>query len=231
MTNPAATLARQLRRIEWNEERFYALINRVMRTLGLPLIVKPAKAGEVLDALQAASPRFAGIRHSAAWDADPEVLGPPFHAPQGLYLEATFREGFAEVGRRGLTFDAWLLEPQLPDLIDLATRLEGLGAGPFGHRAGDVLLLARSGARRPIDDRFYFSGRYRSWHGSPDEQDSRIPLIVAHAGTGGADLRAIVDAVTGELVREPRGVRIHGLAEHQLVADDDGHVDDRLAAQ
>src|SRR3546814_4295974 len=27
--------------------------------------------------------RFRGIRHSAAWDADPEVLGPPFHAPQG----------------------------------------------------------------------------------------------------------------------------------------------------
>jgi predicted TIM-barrel fold metal-dependent hydrolase len=74
----------------------------------------------VLDALGAASPRFKGIRHAAAWDADAEVLGPPFHAPQGLYLDAKFREGFAELGKRGLTFDAWLLEPQLGDVLSLA---------------------------------------------------------------------------------------------------------------
>lgn len=78
------------------------------------------RAGAVLDALQAASPRFVGIRHAAAWDADPAVLGPPFHHPEGLYRDATFREGFAELGKRGLTFDAWVLEPQLGDVIDLA---------------------------------------------------------------------------------------------------------------
>jgi predicted TIM-barrel fold metal-dependent hydrolase len=78
-------------------------------------------AGAVLDALHAAAPgRFRGIRHQGAWDADPEVLGPPFHAPQGLYRDATFREGFAELGKRDMTFDAWVLEPQLPDVIDLA---------------------------------------------------------------------------------------------------------------
>jgi predicted TIM-barrel fold metal-dependent hydrolase len=90
-----------------------AIVGHADLTLG-------AKAGEVLDALQAASHRFVGIRHSAAWDADPDVLGPPFHAPEGLYLDATFRQGFAELGKRGLTFDAWLLEPQLGDLVDLA---------------------------------------------------------------------------------------------------------------
>ncbi|MEL6877883.1 MAG: amidohydrolase family protein [Pseudomonadota bacterium] len=80
-----------------------------------------SNAGAVLDALQAASPnRFKGIRHQGAWDTDPEVLGPPFHAPEGLYRDATFREGFAELGKRDLTFDAWVLEPQLPDVIDLA---------------------------------------------------------------------------------------------------------------
>ena len=77
-------------------------------------------AGEVLDALQAASSRFRGIRHQGAWDADPEVLGPPFHAPPELYRDATFREGFAELGKRGMSFDAWILEPQLSDVIDLA---------------------------------------------------------------------------------------------------------------
>ncbi len=78
-------------------------------------------AGAVLDALHAAAPRrFKGIRHAGAWDADAEVLGPPFHHPEGLYRDTTFRSGFAELGKRGLTFDAWVLEPQLPDVIDLA---------------------------------------------------------------------------------------------------------------
>ncbi|MEE4539671.1 MAG: amidohydrolase family protein [Erythrobacter sp.] len=77
-------------------------------------------AGEVLDALSAASPRFRGIRHQGAWDADPEVLGPPFHAPEGLYRDDTFLQGFAELGKRGLSFDAWVLEPQIGDVTDLA---------------------------------------------------------------------------------------------------------------
>jgi predicted TIM-barrel fold metal-dependent hydrolase len=90
-----------------------AIVGHADLTLG-------SKAGAVLDALQAASPRFVGIRHAAAWDADPEVLGPPFHAPRGLYRDTKFREGFSELGTRGLTFDAWLLEPQLDDVLDLA---------------------------------------------------------------------------------------------------------------
>ena len=78
-------------------------------------------AGPVLDRLQQAAPgRFRGIRHAAAWDADPEVLGPPIQKVEGIYREAVFREGFAEIGKRGLTFDAWIVEPQLPDVIDLA---------------------------------------------------------------------------------------------------------------
>ena len=75
----------------------------------------------VVEALIAAgNGRFRGIRHAAAWDADPEVLGPPFHAPEGLYTSDAFRAGFAAYAKHDLTFDAWLLEPQLPDVIDLA---------------------------------------------------------------------------------------------------------------
>ena len=88
-------------------------------------LTRGAAAGEVLDALAGASSRFKGIRHAAAWDADPDVLGPPFHHPAGLYRDAKFREGFAELGKRGLTFDAWLLEPQLDDLLDLARAFPG----------------------------------------------------------------------------------------------------------
>ena len=79
------------------------------------------RAADVLEALVAAgNGRFRGIRHQGAWDSDPDVLGPPFHAPEGLYRSASFREGFAHLGKLGLTFDAWLLEPQLGDVIDLA---------------------------------------------------------------------------------------------------------------
>ena len=91
----------------------HAIIGHADLTLGDGVI-------PVLEALMAASPRFRGIRHAAAWDADPDVLGPPFHAPEGLYRDKAFREGFAKLRNLGLTFDAWLLEPQLGDLLDLA---------------------------------------------------------------------------------------------------------------
>lgn len=84
-------------------------------------------ARDVLEALMdAGNGRFRGIRHSCSYDEDPAVLG-PLHGRQGpgLYLDKTFREGFAQLAPLGLSFDAWLLEPQLPDLIDLAKAFPG----------------------------------------------------------------------------------------------------------
>ena len=69
--------------------------------------------------------------------------------------------------------------------------------GPHGDRAGDVLLLAKSGLNRPIEDRFYFSEPYRSWHGSPSQQDSHVPIIVASPKAKGASLRELVLRVAG----------------------------------
>lgn len=85
-----------------------------------------------------------------------------------------------------------------PELLQLEMRLRGLASGPYGHRAGDVLLLARTGSERPIGERFYFSGEYHSWHGSPTAQDSRIPLVVARAGRSGAEIRSAVRSAIGE---------------------------------
>ena len=77
--------------------------------------------GEVLDAhIAAGGGRFRGIRHSVSYDADSSVLGPLARRPPGVFKEKAFREGFAELSRHGLSFDAWLLEPQLPELIELA---------------------------------------------------------------------------------------------------------------
>lgn len=64
--------------------------------------------------------RFRGIRNSASQDDDPGVLGPLNRVAAGLYHRPDFREGFARLAPLGLSFDAWLLEPQLPDVIALA---------------------------------------------------------------------------------------------------------------
>lgn len=75
----------------------------------------------VLEAhVQAGGGRFRGIRNSASYDADPDVLGPLNRVEAGLYRRDDFRAGFRHLAPLGLSFDAWLLEPQLPDVIDLA---------------------------------------------------------------------------------------------------------------
>jgi predicted TIM-barrel fold metal-dependent hydrolase len=82
--------------------------------------------GEVLDAhIAAGNGRFKGIRRSTSYDADTAVLGPLNRNPAAVMMEPKFREGFAELGKRGLSFDAWLLEPQLPEVIDLARHFPG----------------------------------------------------------------------------------------------------------
>jgi L-fuconolactonase len=76
---------------------------------------------EVLEAhIAAGGGRFRGIRHSGAFDEDRRVLGPIARVEAGLYMRKDFRKGFAHIAPQGLSFDAWLLEPQLPELIDLA---------------------------------------------------------------------------------------------------------------
>lgn len=80
----------------------------------------------VLEAhIAAGGGRFRGIRNSASFNDDKDVLGPLNRVEAGLYLSDQFRKGFKHLGRMGLTFDAWLLEPQLPDVIDLARAFPG----------------------------------------------------------------------------------------------------------
>jgi len=70
----------------------------------------------VLEAhLEAGGSRFRGIRHLTTWDADASLVNPLTAAPRGLLLDATYRRGVAQLDELGLSYDAWLLSPQLPE--------------------------------------------------------------------------------------------------------------------
>ena len=105
--------------------------------------------GEVLDRHAAASTRFRGIRHAAGWDAHDEIRNSHTAPVQGMLGDATFREGFAELGKRGMTFDGWLYHPQIAELTDLARALPDqpivfdhfggpLGIGPYAGRRAEI---------------------------------------------------------------------------------------------
>jgi hypothetical protein len=92
---------------------------------------------------------------------------------------------------------AFLAAEPRPHLLALEERLRDLSEGPFGHHAGDVALITHTGRHRPISDRYYFSYRYHSWHGSPAVHDSHIPFVVARRGMTGEQLRERVHAAVG----------------------------------
>ena len=80
-----------------------------------------AEAKDVLEAhIQAGGGRFRGIRHITAWDPDPAHHEPGLSAAAGLLFRDDFRAGFAQLAPLGLSFDAWLYHPQIPDLTALA---------------------------------------------------------------------------------------------------------------
>jgi hypothetical protein len=64
--------------------------------------------------------RIRGIRNGATWSDDPVLKGFGGAAGPGLYLDKNFREGFAALLALDLTFDAWVFQTQLGDVVDLA---------------------------------------------------------------------------------------------------------------
>ena len=70
--------------------------------------------------VEAAPHRFKGVRQSALWDADPTILGGLFDCGEGLYRDESFLNGFRHFAPLGLIFEAFVLSPQLPDVVALA---------------------------------------------------------------------------------------------------------------
>jgi predicted TIM-barrel fold metal-dependent hydrolase len=95
---------------------------------------------EVLEAhLDAGRSLFRGIRHGVAWDASPDIPDNPNDPGPHLLSHPAFRRGLQVVQHMGLTFDAWLYFPQIPELTAVADALPDLGI-VLNHLGGLVAL-------------------------------------------------------------------------------------------
>jgi len=111
-----------------------------------------ARVRDVLEAqIAVGGGRFRGIRYGVSWDGSDAVgkFVSRFVPPHQL-RDPKFREGFAELGKLGLSFESWQYHPQLPDAIELArafpyttiilNHVGGvLGVGPYAGRRQEIL--------------------------------------------------------------------------------------------
>jgi predicted TIM-barrel fold metal-dependent hydrolase len=88
---------------------------------------------------QAGGSRYRGIRSIIMYDEDPHVLTHRFGNTPHVVMDKNFRAGFKHLEPLGLSFEAFMLEPQLPDLVDLARTFPGTQiivnhtGGPVGN--------------------------------------------------------------------------------------------------
>lgn len=115
-------------------------------------------ARDVLEAqIRAGGGRYRGIRAAAvAYDADPTLLGGS--GVPHLLLDPGFRAGFRHLESLGLSYDAWQLEYQLGELLDLAQAFPGtpiivnhagglFGVGPYAGRSEERFASWRANIR------------------------------------------------------------------------------------
>jgi predicted TIM-barrel fold metal-dependent hydrolase len=103
----------------------------------------------VLDAHLDASHRFRGVRHASAWDESDRVHNAHTNPPSGLLGDQVFREGLACLERLGLSYDAWLYHPQIPELTDLARAFPDLTI-VLDHMAGPLGIGPYAGQREEV---------------------------------------------------------------------------------
>jgi len=109
-----------------------------------------AAVQSVLDAhIEAGKGRFRGVRHLVTWDADQTLVNPLSAVPRGLLLDPKYREGVAQLAPRGLSYDAWLFFPQLPELYDLAKTFPDLPI-IINHCGGIVRIASYADKRNEV---------------------------------------------------------------------------------
>ena len=111
------------------------------------------RVAPVLEAMQAASARFRGIRHAAGWDATPELAQRDI---QGVMTTPQYRAGARVLAKMGLTLDNSIYHTQLDELAALARAVPELTivlnhigglvrVGPYANRDNEVLADWRRG--------------------------------------------------------------------------------------
>ena len=112
--------------------------------------VEPVLAAHI----DAGAGRFRGVRHASAWDASPDIRNSGSNPTERMLEQPGFRRGVATLGRMGLSFDAWLFHPQIPEFTALARsqpevtmvldHLGGpIGIGPYAGHRDEVLANTR----------------------------------------------------------------------------------------
>ena len=132
----------------------YGLLRAAAAIIGHSDLTLSKRVRPVLEAMQAASPnRFRGIRHSARWDASPELGN---RESKGLLSHEDYRAGARVLADMGLCLENSLYFPQLaelaefaravPDLTIVLNHIGGLvRAGPYANRDNEVLAVWRAG--------------------------------------------------------------------------------------
>lgn len=132
---------------------------------------------EVLEAhIEAGRGRFRGVRHLTAWDADASLVNPLSAAPRGLLLDVAYRAGLAQLAPLGLSYDAWLFFPQLPELIGTAKAFSETTI-VVDHCGGVVRIGAYQDRRDEVFERWCESMR----------ELARLPNV--HVKLGGLGMR------------------------------------------
>lgn len=115
-------------------------------------LMRGSAVREVLQAqIAVAGGRLRGIRYAVPYDAS-SVINKYISRPVRPHRlsDPAFREGFAQLASLGLSFDAWLYHPQLPDLLALARDFPEtpividhagtvVGVGPYAGRHSEEL--------------------------------------------------------------------------------------------
>ncbi len=109
-----------------------------------------ARIGEVLDEhLKVGGDRFRGIRYLATHDPSPDIRNGYTDPAPDMLASAGFREGYAELGKRNLSFEGWCFHHQIPQLTDLARAFPDtvmildhfggpIGIGPYADKKDEV---------------------------------------------------------------------------------------------
>ena len=109
-----------------------------------------ARVAPVLEAMiTAGGGRFKGIRFISASHPDQAQWGASVGRPEGLLRDTKVREGFAQLARLGLSFDAWMFHTQLTDLLDLARAFPDTPI-VLNHVGGAVGLGRHEGKRDAV---------------------------------------------------------------------------------